>query len=455
MSSVTSSTGGGTFNIDGLGSGLDSTSIINTLMQIESRPQSLMKQRKSTFDTASSAITGLNSLMTTLKTKAAGISNLADWEPVSATSSNTDYATVTGSSGGSIGSISFHVDSLATSNVKASYGAVASLDTKITDASSITIALASGGSKTLDVAGGTLNDVVNAINSQGEIGIAAAAVQVGDGQYKLQLSTVKPGESLAVDYSQFNDALKGGESDWIQITAGSKAQITVGTPGDPSKSYVIQSDTNTFAGVLPGVSVDIKKAGTDVTVTSSRDLTKMESKIQEFIDAYNAVTNNIRTQTSYDQKTKVGGPLLGSPGVRQAQTLLANAIMGDPTTTPYLAGIELDKDGTLKFDKTKFETQFKADPETTKRMFVTSDGVAGLGARVREAADSAVRLDGGLLTSAKDAAEKTATDLQERIDAYQVRLDRRALTLRQQFTALDTAMSNLKTQGTWVSSFLR
>lgn len=451
MSTISSSSGGSTFNIDGLGSGLDTTSIINTLMQIEARPQTMLRQRKAGFDAVGTALTALSTSMTALKVKASSVSNLVDWEPIKATSSNNDYATATGSSGGSVGSISFRVDTLASSNVKASHGTVASGSTQITSATSLTIGIQGGASTSVAVGGGTLDEVVNAINSQSTVGISAAAVKVGDNQYKLQLRTNKAGESLDVDYAQFNDALKGGQADWIQVAAGTRAQITVGTAGSATTSYAITSDSNTFTDVLPGVSIEVKRAGVDVTVTSSRDVDKMTAKVQEFVDAYNKVVGEIAKNTAYDQKTRQGGPLLGSGAVRQAHSLLSEAIIGDSNTTPYQAGIELQRDGTLKFDAAKFAQQFNSDPESVKNLFV---GTTGLGTRVKNAADSAVRVDGGLFVSAKDAATKTSEDLQTQIDAYQIRLDRRQLALRRQFTALDTALSSIRSQSGWLSGSL-
>ena len=94
---------------------------------------------------------------------------------------------------------------------------------------------------------GSLADMVANINSAGT-GIIASAVQTGTNQYILQLSSSSTGTAadLSVDAGAFSSSSLGALR---TATAGSNAQIQVGGAG----GYTLNSQTDTFSGLLPGL----------------------------------------------------------------------------------------------------------------------------------------------------------------------------------------------------------
>jgi flagellar hook-associated protein 2 len=172
------------------------------------------------------------------------------------------------------------------------------------------------------------------------------------------------------------------------------------------------------------------------------------------VDDLNKVMLEINSQTKYDPATKKAGPLLDSSAVRQVRQLISEAISGSSgSTSVALAGISLTRNGTVEFDRAKFIEAFTKDPTATQALF--NDGpVAGIGKRVYDVADRATNLDSGLLVSAQDTLKATMDALQISIDGMQQRLDKRAISLRAQFNAMETTLSSLKSQGSWLTSQL-
>ncbi len=101
-------------NIDGLSSGLDTSSIINQLMQLERRPQVALTTRRDQETKARTELSDIRSDITALRTMAADLRLTSGWDRLTATSSNEDAVSVQATAASSTGSYSFQVTSVAT-----------------------------------------------------------------------------------------------------------------------------------------------------------------------------------------------------------------------------------------------------------------------------------------------------------------------------------------------------
>src|SRR5437870_13647007 len=91
-----------TSSVDGLVSGLDTTTIISQLMAIEKQPQDAPKQKQSDANTMVSVYQALNTKFAALQSAAQSISPVAAWQGLKATSSSsnvTDTATSAAATG--------------------------------------------------------------------------------------------------------------------------------------------------------------------------------------------------------------------------------------------------------------------------------------------------------------------------------------------------------------------
>lgn len=211
---------------------------------------------------------------------------------------------------------------------------------------------------------GTLSAVVNAINGA-NAGVTASAIQVTNGQYKLQLASSATGLAGAVSIDTSSLAM----GTFASIGEAQDAQITIGTgPG----AFEVTSSSNTVTGLLPGVTINLLTTGSS-TVTVNRDADAVAAKVAKLVDEVNAALADIKTLTAYDPETGNSGILMGQYAVRQLQGSLVAALTGavptSDTATAASAGVSITKDGTFTFDKAKFLTAYNADPDDVAALF--------------------------------------------------------------------------------------
>lgn len=222
--------------------------------------------------------------------------------------------------------------------------------------------------KNVSTGTGTLSAVVNAIN-QANVGVSAAAVQVGTDAYRLQITATTAGSAgrLNLDTSKF--ASVGGLT---EIDTGANAQITVGSG---SGAYSIQSSSNSVSGVLPGVTLNLTKKSVDpITVTISRDPNAIADKVQALATAANAAIGELKRQSAYDAATKSGAPLAGNSLVRSLLSSIsqavASSVAGTTLSSGGQAGLATTRDGTLNFDRKKFLDAYNNNPDAVSELFV-------------------------------------------------------------------------------------
>ncbi|MGH1505682.1 MAG: flagellar filament capping protein FliD [Acidimicrobiales bacterium] len=124
-------------SVDGLTTGLDTTSIINQLMAIERQPITRLETRQNQERAAKTELTGIRSDINNIKTLASDLRLPTGWNKVAATSTNEEAITLDPGSGDFAGQFSFTVTELATP--KAIYSATRfdSLDSVVTDGGAV------------------------------------------------------------------------------------------------------------------------------------------------------------------------------------------------------------------------------------------------------------------------------------------------------------------------------
>ena len=158
--------------IDGLASGLNTTSIINQLLSIARRPEDLLNARITTAKNQQTALMALSAKLLALRTKAAALSTASTFNAATLTSSNPDALSVSGRVT-TEGSYMFQVSQLAQSGQAVTRG-YADSDTTHVGAGTLKIAL---GDIQLDHA--TPLDVLNGLDGvqRGKIKITNRAGQ--------------------------------------------------------------------------------------------------------------------------------------------------------------------------------------------------------------------------------------------------------------------------------------
>ena len=467
-----------TLGIDGLASGLDTTALINQLMQVEAGPQTLLKAKQTTAKSFVSALQSLNVRVASLAEQAGKVAKPESWQAWKATSSSTSV-TAAASATAQPGTVSFTVDSVAKAQVSVSK---ATLDngTLVTGMPpAVTVRGGDGTLVTVEPTSGSLQDIAKAINAAADAGIKATVVRVSGGEtptYRLQFTgtttgsdgtfEVFAGDATAVQAAQ---ALKddpvngdGGAAlaalrlDGTSVTEATDAQITL-WKGTAAEQVFTQS-SNTFSGLLTGVDATVSKttaageAPTTVTVTQDTDaLKKMGS---DLANALNVVLSEISsrssvtTTTNSDGTTSVkGGLFTGESSVRSIQQQVTEAASYPVDgLSPSVAGLTLKKDGTFTFDEAAFAKAFAEDPTKVQKV------LAGVAGRVAEVATDVSDKYEGSLTLKIQGQEGLVKDMGTRIEDWDRRLASRRETLQRTYAALEVTMSNVKAQSSWLAS---
>ena len=183
MTSVSSSSA-----VDGLVSGLDTSSLISQLMSVDSAPQTALETSVTKAQAKVSAYQSVNTKVAALQTAVQNLQKAATWSAAAATSSS-DAITASTDGTAQPGSVKVNVTKLATSQSYVSGTVSGTGDVK--SGLSIPLDVVRNGTVvgTISPSSGTLSDVTAAINKATNLGISATAIRVGDNQYRLQITS--------------------------------------------------------------------------------------------------------------------------------------------------------------------------------------------------------------------------------------------------------------------------
>ncbi len=340
-------------SVSGAVSGIDTAGLINSLVSVQQNQQTLLRtqqtQQQKAADTFGKLITSLGNL-STLATK---VAKTSDWSGVVATSSSTGVTAT--ASGTRAASLTFDVTSTAKAHSLVSQDTAGSLGAQVASGP-LTITKHDGSTLEVQTGSGSLADVIAAVNAS-SAGVTASAVQTAPGEYRLQLTAANTGAA-----SEFSVTGLDGFTGLNILRQGSDAQITVGD--NPVTSFTVSSSSNTFAGVVPGLSFTVSRVESGVTVGSSVDGSAVADDVKKLVDAANTVLSSIETATQWNATTKSGGALVGDSTARSLQQSILNLI--GSASAP---GVSLTRDGRLSFDAATFTQAFAADPQAVAAKF--------------------------------------------------------------------------------------
>ncbi|WP_298255006.1 flagellar filament capping protein FliD [uncultured Arthrobacter sp.] len=447
------------FSIDGIASGLKTKELIGQLMQVEARPQTMLKAKAATTQGFITSLQQLNTrlgALTELATKTAKPQAL----DLFTARSSSDAAGVTASSTARAGSLDFTVRQLAQSQSSVT----AAMTAFSAEASTLTIRAADDTTTEVQTTG-SLDDVVAAVNRAGA-GITAAKVTAGrdiDGvqQYRLQFTATEPGaeNGFSVFRGTADEVAAGSAPDLFAepgaatVRTAQDAELVLW--GGSTAEQVVTSSSNSFADLLPGVTVTAAKVSTDpVSITVGADTEGTTKLAKELVDSLQSVLSFVAANTRVTpgataSAAPTSGRFTGDSAVRGIAQSVLTAATGpvDGRSTAEL-GINLTRSGTVEFDEKKFAAALAADPDQVK------DALTRLSARVADAGKAASDKFDGELTRRIQSQESSVRSMNDRVAAMGLSLDKRRATLERTYAALEVQLSKLQSQGDWLSSQL-
>ena len=441
--------------IDGLVSGLDTTTMITSLMKIEAVPQTLLKSKVTSTQNYISALQALNTKVAALGELAGKTAKPESLQLLTATSSATSV-TAKVAPGAVQGGVEFLVEGLAQSQQTVSPVLTQWMDQPPV----LTIVGKDGTTTEVTAASTSLDDMVTAVNASGT-GISATKVDAGGGSFRIQFTATESGAAAGFDLYRGAQGATPTATDLltasggVTVRAAQDASVTLWAGTTAARS--VTSPTNTFDGLLTGVSVTVGEVSAKpASVTVGRDDAGIAGVAKSLVDGLNGIFTLVDNQTRVSTTTNVlgnsvttGGIFSGDSTVRDVdQRLLSAATLPVNGRSPSSIGISITKTGSIEYDADRFAAALKNDPAGTQAM------VSEIASRVATAATASSDRYTGQITMKITGQQSEVRVLGDQVEAWDRRLETRRSTLERTYSALEVALSNLNSQSSWLSGQL-
>jgi flagellar hook-associated protein 2 len=437
----------------GLASGIDTKSLISSLINIEKMPIQKLQVKKSAYNAQLSAISSVKSALTELKTNLKTIDTKKEVLVMKGTSSSDTSFTATATGDAAATTYDVTVDALAVAEKNRSTAFASSTDT--VTAGTISFKVKGGAAQDVTIAeGATLLDVAAAINAD-VTGATASIINDGTSSY-LSITADESGHTIggtasnALAISETYTGVTGSALNLIETKTASNAKLTI-------DGLIVESESNAVQNAVTGLTITAKKVTTqNETLAISVDKEGVEAKVQAFVDTYNKLTSMLKKQTTVTKTTNRSRTLASDPTIRALQSSLSNNVISSVIS---LAGQKFDSlaslgittsAGQLKLDSTKFQAALDANSNNVSQIFTSTDGLA---ARLTAAIDP-YAATGGLLASRTEGINSSIKSLDNRIAQLNLRVSKYEQHLLKTFTSLETTISSIKEQGNYLASAL-
>lgn len=433
----------GSIRAGGLASGLDTDSIINSVVTLQS-----------------ASIDKLNSKVTAVKVKISSLGTVAS--KLQALRESANELSRNGVRGMSITS------KPTTFSAKVQTGAVAGrFDVQIQTLATAARARSTGfDSETAAVAGGNLHLDVNGTGfdvavSDG-MSLQDLAKSINDSDAPVSAAVLFDGEKayLSVTRSSTGHTVGQPASSALALTmttTGSTGQALDISVVDEAKNTVATVDglrferqSTSIAGAIPGVTIEATAEGAKETVVVADDTAKTQARLQGFVDAYNGVQSLLQSELDIKADTDRSKTLGGDSSLRFLQqrlhaTLVAEA-GGNNVRTLADLGLKTARDGSLSIDSTALAAAIARGGDDVDR--VIKQGLA-------PAVDTVVKAFadvGGVIAARKDGLTTQKKRLEDDVVAQTSRIDALRERLITQFSAMEKVVSALKQTGTFLTN---
>jgi flagellar hook-associated protein 2 len=461
----------GTLSSPGIGSNLDVNSIISKLMQIEAAPLNRLEDKKSSYEAKISALGSIKSALSSMQTAMTGLGYGTDFLATTASSSDTSIVKVSGTSGATPGDHSIVVSNLAKSQTLVATGqtdSTAAIGSGSSTTITIDLGTTSGSTFTpngsgsfnvvIDSSNNTLEGIRDAINAANK-GVTASIVNDGTSSpYRLVLTSSDTGADQSMQIQVSGDATLTSLLNYDPVSGTKNLTETV-TALDASftvDGISFSKSSNTVTDAIDGVTLDLvsEAPATTLTVSVSQDIDSIKQSITDFVNGFNELVKQIKTQTDSGVDSGKKGALASDSLTRYIETSIVaelntspSSVSGSTYTTLSSIGISFQKDGTLAVDDATLTTALETDSSNVKALFSASDGY---GARLNDVLSELVG-SGGTIDSRTNIYSDYIDNLDNQMTTVQASLDRTEKRLRAQFTSLDVLVGQMNITSNYLS----
>lgn len=418
----------------GKSSGIDVSSVVSELMQVEEQPETQMQAEQTTINSQISALTNINTELTALQTSIQALEDPINGSLSQMTTGSSDSSAVSAAADNTAiaGTHSVTVSKLAT--ISSSYSAYIPSGSSLAGAT-INVAYGPDPNNPLNT------DTINIPSTDTTLAEAASFINSGSYGVTASVITDSQGSRLALTSKtsgQDGNLTVTSAATSFTSSAGVDAQLTVdGVPVD--------SASNTVTGAIPGVTLSLGAAdpNTPVLISVEPDSSQAATAIQNFVDAYNAVIGSINSQYTLDSSGNEG-PLAGDTMLQTLQGQLLNMIstsvsgVGSYVNLQSM-GIEMQDDGTLQINSSNLSSALSSDYADVQNFF-QSTSPQGWGQIANTEMTQLTDSTEGPVAVDINGLNQTNSDLSNQISDFQANMANVQQQLTSQYDNLDTLL---------------
>jgi flagellar hook-associated protein 2 len=470
----------GPITFGGLSSGLDTNEIVSKLLELQRRPVTLLEGQKSAFEEKLSIFQDLNTRVLAFRDALRNLDNMSNvgtesaeqefkktTTTTTATSSDETIAKATATGAATSATFVIEVEQLAQNDRHVSTGFSAETSTITNGTFSVTV---NGVTTTVEV-DGTNNVIVNGLDTGVDTsapndtltGFVEALNASGANLRSYIVDTNLTGNPYRV-------YVEGDTGNDEQITFGDDLSLNFTQKQDAQNARLaldpgageidIEGPTNVFTDIIQGVSIEaLKLSGTDVTINvTTESVTNADATvtaIESVVAAYNSVLELIEQQAQVDPTTNRGGPLIGDSTLlglrRQLSQIVASSIGSGNIVAASQIGITTGRTGQLSLDDSKLREELSDSLNDVAAFFAGSGSFAD---QLRSVADTYVDTVDGLILARINGTNRSISDLGDQIDREEDRLATFEENLVRQFVALESTISGIRSQSTFLTQFV-
>ncbi|PUE57991.1 hypothetical protein B9Z45_07840 [Limnohabitans sp. 2KL-17] len=447
-------------NALGAGSGIDTKSLAENLVEAERAPR---KERVDAKITKSeSQISGYGALkfaLADLKAAFAKVNDRTEFSSIKPVNSQPTAFGVTASSAASTGTYSVKVEQIAQATRLGTTSFVAS-DTPINpDAQKagqeFTLTFNVGTSTvhkiTVPKNMATPAGMVSTVNSQtSTTGISAQLINTGSGYTVVYTGETGAAKKLSVSSTSITLL-----DDPLQVEQNAKLTIN---------NLDIERTSNQVSDVIEGVTFDLyTPTSVAARVDMGRETTGVKENIKALVDAYNSFEDSVQILSDRDSKVEeFGGVLAGDSLIQSVRSQMRTMMTADykvytdpdvpvdPPLNPNIyaarhVGISFDRLGKLQLDEAALDTALQANFGEAVQLFtansnnlsVYSSSPGGLGGAVFRSIDKMLRSTGDIEIKIKGTTDKIAQYKKDLV-TLEDRMAKLLARYTEQFSAMDS-----------------
>jgi flagellar hook-associated protein 2 len=431
------------FQASGIASGLDTNTIVNSLIQAESGPLNQLRQRQADYNVQISTAGTLVTQLKDLQTAAASLASngVVAIKPIE---TYADFS-VTGSAKVE-STYSISVQQIAKQAKMRSTSFTSAQDASVAPDGDLQFAIDGVETVKIDTTGKTLADIAEAIN-QNISGLSASVISSSTGYY-LNVTRNDSGYAKATGAAA---ALTVVSDPGLGLTLRQSAQNALLTIDGLS----VERTSNTVSDVLDGVTLHLTgQSGIDNEVTFAADSSGTEAALNTFVTAYNTLAETVRNQLVTDPTQSYGDTLLGHSTMTSIQSGMQRMLSQMVVSTGSVRiladlGLELQQDGSLSLNVVAMDNAIAKNPGAVNAVFSTSS--TGISAVVKSLVDRQTSPLSGVLTTQQRSLKSQISDLDDRAAQMQSNLDAERQRLVSQFTAMEQLIAGFNSAGSYLT----